>query len=907
MQSAPARATAPRDTSASRDAALAELVEGYLARLQAGEAIDPNLFAAEHPEHAERLVRLLPALELMDDLRRSSSQRGELPLADSRADGNARYRAGLLGDFQVLREVGRGGMGVVYEARQISLDRRVALKILPLAAAMDPRQLQRFQLEAQAAACLHHTNIVPIHAVGCERGVHYYAMQFIDGQTLAAIIGELRALEGLDEPDQTKTTESLPNLASRLASGELAPAETGRARLMMGRSKLRRLIRGVQGRVATEPAADRSIRPTIVRPLPPMCPQPRSPRPTRSRAFFRTAARLGIQAAEAIEHAHGQGVIHRDIKPANLLIDHRGTLWITDFGLARLQNAAGLTMTGDLMGTLRYMSPEQAMGRPVDVDHRTDIYSLGVTLFELLTLKPAITGQDRQEVLRQIAHDEPTPPRRLEPAIPRELETILLKAMSKEPQSRYTTAQELADDLRRFLEDKPIRAKRPSLVERAAKWSRRHRAVVVAAVVILVFAVVTLAASTVLVVRKQREMERQRDRARNAVDEMYTEVAQKWLSQQPQLEPLQREFLLKALAFYQEFARERSADPAARAAFALAEQRAGDIHMKLGERDSAERAYRRALELREALAAEYPKNPEYRRDVADSYIMLGHLLGDAGQLAEAESADRRAIDLGEALLSEFPRDHQYRRIVAGGQDSLGQVLRATGRLKEAESAHRQAVEHGNALLSESPGSPSCRRELAVYCTNFGYLCRAIGRPQDAESAHRRALDLFQGLVAESPKDPGHRWKLAGSYTNLDSILADTGRLVEAEAACRKALGLYESLADEFPRIPDYRMALAIACFNLGNLSSRDGRLVEAESSHRRGGPAPVARQRVPERQQIPKVPRRQPPQPRQSPAERRPAARRRGLPSLRGRTDPGPGRRVPKRARIPEFAWRIAE
>ena len=167
------------------------------------------------------------------------------------------------------------------------------------------------------------------------------------------------------------------------------------------------------------------------------------------REYFRTAAALGIQAAEGLDHAHKLGIVHRDIKPANLLLDVHGNLWITDFGLARLQDDAGLTITGDLLGTLRYMSPEQALAKRGYLDHRTDIYSLGATLYELVTLRPAVDGQDRQEVLRKIAQDEPTPPRRLNPAIPRELETILLKAMNKEPGSRYATAQELADDLDR--------------------------------------------------------------------------------------------------------------------------------------------------------------------------------------------------------------------------------------------------------------------------------------------------------------------------------------------------------------------------------------------------------------------------------------------------------------------------
>jgi serine/threonine protein kinase len=178
----------------------------------------------------------------------------------------------------------------------------------------------------------------------------------------------------------------------------------------------------------------------------------------RSTAYFRTVANLGTQAAEALEHAHQLGVVHRDIKPANLLVDGRGNLWITDFGLAHCQSQAGLTMTGDLVGTLRYMSPEQALAKRLLIDHRTDIYSLGVTLYELLTLEPAFSGRDREELLRQVAFEEPRTPRQRNKAIPRELETIVLKAMEKSPESRYATAQELADDLRRFLEDRPIQA-----------------------------------------------------------------------------------------------------------------------------------------------------------------------------------------------------------------------------------------------------------------------------------------------------------------------------------------------------------------------------------------------------------------------------------------------------------------
>src|SRR5205823_14119961 len=182
---------------------------------------------------------------------------------------------------------------------------------------------------------------------------------------------------------------------------------------------------------------------------------------THDRALFHTIARLGMQAAEAIDYSHELGVIHRDIKPANMLVDGRGKLWITDFGLVHCQSQAGLTMSGDLVGTLRYMSPEQALAKRVLVDHRTDIYSLGATLYELLTGEPVFAGNDRQELLRQIAFEEPRPPRRVNRAIPAELETIVLKALEKNPAERYGTAQELAQDLERYLKDEPIRARRP--------------------------------------------------------------------------------------------------------------------------------------------------------------------------------------------------------------------------------------------------------------------------------------------------------------------------------------------------------------------------------------------------------------------------------------------------------------
>ncbi len=433
--------------SAAADEALAELIAEITDRLHAGESVDIAEYAARCPGREDELRRLLTALEGLDGLKSSPEPDRE---DASAADAGPPEPSRTLGDFRIVRELGHGGMGVVYEAEQLSLGRRVALKVLPLAAVMDPRYLQRFHNEARAAASLHHEHIVPVYAVGSERGVHFYAMQLIDGLTLAQFLERQRgggAAHRMAEPTTAYGAAAAP-------SAETAP----------------------QARASTVRAPGDA-------------------------AYFRRVAEWGVQAAEALEHAHQLGIVHRDIKPGNLMLDAQGKLWVTDFGLARLGADTGLTRTGDLVGTLRYMSPEQALAKRVVIDHRTDLYSLGVTVYELLAGEPAVRGQTREEILRHIVFTEPKPPRHWNKAVPRDLETIILKAMAQEPERRYATAQELADDLRRFLDDRPVQARRPTAVQRARRWARRNRALVGALAAGLVLALVVLAGSVGWVLR----------------------------------------------------------------------------------------------------------------------------------------------------------------------------------------------------------------------------------------------------------------------------------------------------------------------------------------------------------------------------------------------------------------------
>jgi WD40 repeat protein len=463
--------------SGAADPALVNLVDELADRLQAGDAVDWNAVAREYPEHVEQIRKLLPAIEAIAELG-SATGRSVSRVHLGKAESGSTFRE--LGDYRIIGEVGRGGMGVVYEAIQISLSRRVALKVLPFAPALDSRQLQRFQNEARAAAHLNHTNIVPVYAVGCERGVHYYAMQFIEGQSLAALIVELREIEGRAHDRLERRNQAAFELASELASGRFAPVATAAA--------LATTATEARSEVDPRLAPAGSSNPTSARSS--------TGSSTRTSAYFRTVARMGHQAAQALEHAHQQGVVHRDIKPSNLLVDVRGNLWVADFGLARFQSEAGLTMTGDLLGTLRYMSPEQALGKSGMADHRTDLYSLGATLYELLALEPVYGGRDRQEILKRIAFEEPRPPRRLNAAIPLDLETIVLKAMSKDPAARYGTAKELADDLNRFLECQPIRARRSNAWERSVKWAQRRPAIAALLTMVFLTSLIGFAGST---------------------------------------------------------------------------------------------------------------------------------------------------------------------------------------------------------------------------------------------------------------------------------------------------------------------------------------------------------------------------------------------------------------------------
>jgi len=410
-------------SSAIDDGPVEAALADYFDRLDRGASIELPEIIVAHPGCETGLLQFLNQERKLLAVTAASLS----PTAHESQAGHT------LGDFRLLRELGRGGMGVVYEAEQLSLGRRIALKVLPFAAMLDKQQLARFKNEARAAATLDHPNIVAIHSVGSEGDVHYYAMQLIEGQSLAQVIANMRRIEN---PAPATAEKGLGNDLLSTDAKQLTTNYAESASLNTP---------SVPRPENPDPHSPDVLPPFALDtyPLAQQCTLPEFD----SREYFRTVGRLGIQAAEALDHAHQNGILHRDIKPANLLLDDAGKLWIADFGLARIEADAGMTMTGDVLGTLHYMSPEQALAKRVVVDHRSDIYSLGVTLYELITLQPAFSETDRSELLKRIAFDEPSRPRQINSRIPLDLETIVLKAMRKSPEQRYTTAQDLSDDL----------------------------------------------------------------------------------------------------------------------------------------------------------------------------------------------------------------------------------------------------------------------------------------------------------------------------------------------------------------------------------------------------------------------------------------------------------------------------
>lgn len=732
---------------------LVQIFDRYSAALDSGDDVEAEAILAEHPEIKEKFRGPLRGLYLLGRAAQEEQVTDEASIAGTRR---------RLGNFEIEYELGRGGMGVVYAATECSLQRRIALKILPFTAVLDPRQVARFRNEAQAAASLHHTNIVPVYSVGCERGVHYYSMQLIEGQSLEQFIKHFQMpIEG--ESDS-------PN-------------------------------------PGVETFADVSTVETF-----------------RSLNYVNKIVEMGQHVAEAINFAHEQGIVHRDIKPSNLLLDQTGKIWVTDFGLAQCQGNANLTSHGARIGTARYMSPEQASGRNHQVDYRTDIYSLGVTLYELLTMQPAFRFSDRMELLSAIETYEPVSIRKTNPSIPVDLETVICKAMAKSPGDRYESAQDFADDLERCLEGTPVLAKRQSILDRAAKTLSKHKRIAAAGTALTAaFAIVAAVLASAFFQQHQRERIAAQNarfylsQAHQAVNR-FGGILSDELEKVPGTDEVQSKLIGEAIDYYNDFLVFAEDCPELRFDKASSHAQLASLHERTGRAELALTHYLLAIETFDQLELD----PEARLERAATLNRVGIYHKRLGNVQQSLESFSSAIEEFE-FLKEVTQRQEVLISLAETRANLGMLKLATGNLDEAAVLLSQSC---NQLQSRDDFEDVPAMQISYFKISGNYVAvLAKTDVNKAEQVLRSSIESMENLSSNgdsemTPQRHERMMHLADMRNNLAVLLAQQDRLVEAAELATAAVDFWHSKHAKNPFDFEIMHSFATAQNSLGEIKWR---------------------------------------------------------------------------------------
>jgi serine/threonine protein kinase len=761
-------------SSSSQERSPVELLaDEFLARCKRGEKPTIKEYCDRHPDLADEIRDVFEAVLMVEDLRPGSDDTSDSSVASVRVAGK---RLEHVGDYRIVAEIGRGGMGVVYEAEQQALGRRVALKVLPRTSAGDGSALIRFQREAKAAARMHHTNIVPVFDVGQDGENLYYAMQLIHGQGLDLVIDDLKRLRAQSTagpaPDGIVAERSI---AASLVAGQFeqenlalpGPDDSGATRAYEGSAPSSAVLPG-QSEISTATS--------------------------NRQAYFRSVAQIGVQTASALSYAHSRGIIHRDIKPGNLILDTTGNVWVTDFGLAKTGDG-GVTHTGDVLGTIRYMSPERFRGQ---CDVRADVYALGMTLYEMLTLKPAYASGDRLKLIELIRQSEAASPRSIDARIPRDLETIVMKAIDKDVKRRYQSADEMGEDLQRFVNDEPIKARRIGPVERFGRWCRRNPAVASLTTAVLVIMVAATGLST-------------------------------W---QAAVATLARADLAKKNAELVD-AQNRQQAQLAESYFHI-----GNVLAYFGEPTQALQEFTKALFVQQKLVDGNPTVTEFQIALTRHHDSIGEMLYRTGKPAEAVQEYQRARAIRQKVADANPAVTGFQIALAGSHNDIGRVLSDTGKSAEALQEYQKARDIRQKVADRNPEATDFQRELAKSHYPIARVLYRLGKPVEALQQYQKALVIQQELAA-NPRlaviqlPPMVSLELSWSHCLIGQAHAREKQFREAFAALDQGLAIRQKLADANPTMEQYMNELGYSHAYRGWAHVRAGHPAEAAADLRR--------------------------------------------------------------------------
>ncbi|MCE3018082.1 MAG: protein kinase domain-containing protein [Pirellula sp.] len=838
------------------------LAEEYAERLRRGERPAISEYEKKHPEYAS-LIRTV--FESIATVERISSQK----LSDSATfPQTARQTTPqVLGDFQILREIGRGGMGVVYEAIQQSLHRRVALKVINAAVSTNDQHRTRFQREAESAAGLHHTNIVQVYGSGEEQGIQYYAMQLIDGVTLSDVIQCLRSMltpnAANTKPIYPTNRFSIRDAANYLLETTVSHRNgiAASKRELESKSSFRRSSRNQStwagGKTASEeqnnapPFAEEmtlemhqstgDVNSSSEQPVAPASSKANPHSFSLPKNYIRNVAKLIANVANALEYAHRQQVLHRDIKPANLLLDKEGTVWITDFGLARRMDLDSATQTGEVLGTLRYMAPEQIAGGG---DARIDIYSLGICLFELLTLTPAfeapklrLLDPNRHSVLQ-------TSPLR-NSLIPRDLQTITLKACAIDPEHRYRNASEFELDLRLFLEDRPIRARKTTQFEALTRWARRNPAIASLAALSGIM-LVSIACMLAVWNRQQHlslieigdlyekaetnlrekskaldDVKKEKSRAEanlalatNAFDAIFDNIASRGSTLASTIDFESEELDLSGtalseadvdlleslLSYFEQLGEKNSVD--LRDETADAWKRVGDIQQKMGKLDESHESYEKALLLLQTIA----KHANFDSTNGAGQRLLLSQIGVLQEMIQTSAMRGRmmiAIDRYKEARTLIESSGDLAKS-SEGRFALAKLINSIGSFSaRVQRPNGPRVPNGPLSFFGPPDSRGAEGR-----TGPGLLPAADMRARIGTELNQEALSILKELVEESPDKASYAVSLARALRDEVRFARQRGDRSEAEQALSRSLSILESLVTKNPEARGFQYELA---------------------------------------------------------------------------------------------------